>query len=87
MATHKHRWALEATPFTKPSPFREGDIDGELYTERYTRGNIKGVCKDRACSQHRTFHPFSGGLNLTGSYSPVGEPMLAIADSRPATIA
>ncbi len=72
-----HRWALEATPFTKPSTFRDGDIDGELYTERYTRGNIKGKCKD--CEAKRTFHPFTGGLNLTSSYAPVTDPMIGPA--------
>lgn len=87
MFRHKHRWVLEHMPYTKPSPFKDGDIDGELYSERYTRGNIKARCKDATCKARRTFHPFSGGLNLTGSYSPVGEPMLSIIDSRPATLA
>lgn len=59
MLPHKHRWALEPMPYTKPSPFRDGDIDGELYSERYTQGNIKGRCRD--CGAGRKFHPFTAG--------------------------
>lgn len=83
-----HRWVLEAMPFTKPSTFRDGDIDGELYSARYTRGNIRGRCKD--CRRVKTFHPFSTpagdlarrigfshGPSLTGAYAPVSEPMLS----------
>ena len=72
---NKHTWLIEPVVLTKPSPFRDGDIDGELYTARYTRGNLKGKCRD--CKATRMFHPFSGGLNLTGNYAPVGEPMLS----------
>ena len=72
-----HRWALEPMPNTKPSPFRDGDIDGELYSVRYTRGNVKGKCID--CKAVKTFHPFTGGLALTNSYAPVDEPMLSPA--------
>lgn len=74
LMAHKHRWLIEPVTQTKPSPFRDGDIDGELYTDRLTRGNLKGKCQD--CSLTRTFHPFSGGLNLTGNQAPVGDPML-----------
>lgn len=72
-----HRWVLEPMPFTKPSTFRDGDIDGELYSERYTRGNVRGRCRD--CRRVKTFHPFTGGLNLTSSYAPVSEPMVSPA--------
>ncbi len=72
---HKHHWALEAAPYTKPSPFRDGDCDGELYTERYTRGNIKGRCKD--CGTRRTFHPFAGAPNLARRIGSLHAPMMA----------
>ena len=80
-----HRWALERMPYTKPSPFRDGDIDGELYSERYTRGNVLGHCKD--CGIRRMFHPFTGGLSLTSSYAPVSAPMMGMAEAQPATLA
>jgi hypothetical protein len=78
LPAHKHHWILEPATQTKPSPFfGDGDCDGELYTERYTRGNIEGVCKD--CGERRTFHPFTYGLSLTRSYAPVQDPMAGAA--------
>lgn len=71
---HTHHWIVEPMPFTKPSAFRDGDIDGELYSERYTRGNLKGRCQD--CKATRIFHPFTGGLNLTSAYAPVQNQMM-----------
>lgn len=82
---HRHVWTIEAVTQTKPSPFRDGDIDGELYTDRFTRGNLRGKC--RTCPAVKTFHPFSvpeghAGENmqalLTGSRGPMIDPMLAV---------
>ncbi|KKN84385.1 hypothetical protein LCGC14_0288470 [marine sediment metagenome] len=57
--THVHRWALEPCLQSRRR-IVGGEYDGELYTERLTRGNIEGVCKDAGCQESRTFHPFAG---------------------------
>ncbi len=79
---HIHRWGLESCLQSRPSILRGNrwenglltstmaDIDGELYTVRNTRGNIEGVC---ACSEERTFHPFTGGVSLAGADAPPGD--------------
>jgi hypothetical protein len=65
----KHHWILEPAAQTKPSPFSDGDIDGELYTERYTRGNIAGRCKD--CGERRTFQGVINGEPVPHTLPPV----------------
>ena len=54
--THTHRWALEPCLQSREE-IVGGEYDGELYTERLTRGNITGICKDADCRAERTFHP------------------------------
>lgn len=53
--THVHKWLLEPCLQTHPS-INPDEIDGELYTERNTRGNILAACE---CGRERKFHPFS----------------------------
>ena len=87
MQSHKHNWIVEPVTQTKPSPFRDGDIDGELYTPNARRGNLKGACRKDGCTANRLFHPFTrtGETQdrnmralLTGSYAPVTDPMIAV---------
>ena len=101
MSKHVHHWILEPCLLTRPSimpsttPFYENgevkarfdsrEIDGELYTARNTRGNIEGVCK---CGATRKFHPFAGGVPLTGTHAPVDDTMTRIlCEEIPATLA
>jgi hypothetical protein len=52
MNKHLHRWTIE--PATMTRKLTSGDIDGELYTARATRGNLAGDCK---CGDVRQFAP------------------------------
>ncbi len=80
MATHTHRWALESCLQSRRR-IVGGEYDGELYTERLTRGNIAGVCTDADCREERVFHPFKGTDGLTGSVAPAFNLMTMVADA------
>ena len=74
---HTHRWIIEPATQTKPIAF-SGLPDGELYTDRLTRGNLQGVCRD--CREQKVFHPFSGCADIYGSRGQyvVSDPALAV---------
>lgn len=73
---HRHCWLVEPCLQSKPSAFKDGEIDGELYTARCTRGNLRSECK--GCGAQRRFHPFTGRAVLSGSIAPVFDLMLAV---------
>jgi hypothetical protein len=70
---HKHNWVIE--PATQSRRMDSGEVDGELYTPRCTRGNLHGECR---CGAERRFHPLAGGALLFGSIAPAFDLALAV---------
>ena len=54
--TQPRRIRLEPCLQTRPSIMGNGEIDGELYTERWTRGNIRGYVV--GTGERLVLHPF-----------------------------
>jgi hypothetical protein len=71
---HRHVWTIE--PATQSRVRGDGEVDGELYTPRCTRGNLRGECK--TCGAERQFHPFASGALLSGSLAPAFDLALAV---------